>query len=254
VIGDEVLGGKVQDGNSHYFSKYCTRHGIALRRVEVVPDEEPIIIESVTRMSRDYDMVITCGGIGPTHDDITYNSIGKAFGVPLSLEPASLQRMKEFRKDVDWTQDTPQNKARIKMVTLPIDTSRSVVGEQVFFADGTYTPLCIVNGNVHILPGVHRTFCQMLEGYEPVLRSKLAVPAQQVYRIVIETPKPESEVAEYLEGLAERIKAKGVKVGSYPHRGDRPNTVDIVGTEKAFMESIVPEVLANVDGTRKLDA
>jgi molybdopterin biosynthesis enzyme len=66
IIGDEVLGGKTQDTNSNFFAKYCFKHGIALKRIEVIPDDEADIIETVRRMSSNYDFVITSGGIGPT--------------------------------------------------------------------------------------------------------------------------------------------------------------------------------------------
>ena len=85
IIGDEVLGGKVRcihcsqrrekhwsnkhktvDTNSAYFAKYCFDLGIALKRIEVIPDDEAEIIEASQRMSARYDFVVTSGGIGPT--------------------------------------------------------------------------------------------------------------------------------------------------------------------------------------------
>jgi molybdenum cofactor synthesis domain-containing protein len=251
VIGDEVLGGKIREGNGHFFSKYCTRNGIALRRIEVIPDEEVEIVEAVKRMSTKYDFVVTSGGIGPTHDDITYASIAKAFDLPLTLEEECFKRYRESRTDIDWATPSPQNEARKKMVTLPLDLTRKIVDEQIFFTEGSWTPMCVVNGNVHILPGVHSLFIRMLEAYEPVLVTKLAVPGGQVYRIVIETPMPESEVAPYLEKLAEKVKDKGVKVGSYPHNDKKNNTVDLVGKDKEYMESLVPEIEENVKGKLK---
>jgi molybdopterin-biosynthesis enzyme MoeA-like protein len=66
IIGDEVLGGKTVDTNSAYFAKFCFSLGINLRRIEVIADDEGEIVEAVQRMSKNYDMVVTSGGIGPT--------------------------------------------------------------------------------------------------------------------------------------------------------------------------------------------
>jgi len=66
IIGDEVLGGKTVDTNSAYFAKFCFSLGIALKRIEVIADDEDEIIEAARRMSKNYDLVVTSGGIGPT--------------------------------------------------------------------------------------------------------------------------------------------------------------------------------------------
>jgi molybdopterin-biosynthesis enzyme MoeA-like protein len=198
--------------------------------------------------------VVTSGGIGPTHDDITYSSISKAFNLPLVLEPETYARLRQFskKKIEDWDADTTEVRAKKKMAILPLDRSRKIKDEQIYFSHNeAMTPLVVVNGNVHILPGVSFLFRSMLEAYEPVLKTKLAKPKQKVYRIVIETPMGESEVAGYLEALAERVKSKGVKVGSYPTLDERPNTVDLVGTDCDFMESLVEEVVKEVKGKRR---
>jgi len=79
IIGDEVLSSKTMDTNSAHFgnpldtltlAKYCFELGIELKRIEVIADDEGEIVEAVKRMSHNYDMVVTSGGIGPTHDDM----------------------------------------------------------------------------------------------------------------------------------------------------------------------------------------
>jgi len=66
IIGDEVLGGKTNDTNSNYLAKFCFSLGINLKRIEVIADDEEEIVETARRMSRNYDFVVTSGGIGPT--------------------------------------------------------------------------------------------------------------------------------------------------------------------------------------------
>ncbi|KAI2635146.1 molybdopterin binding domain-containing protein [Xylaria nigripes] len=257
VIGDEVLGGKTVDTNSAFMAKWCFSLGINLKRVETIEDDEDEIMEAVRRMSARYDFVVTSGGIGPTHDDITYQSIAKAFGLPLKLHEEAYERMKRLSKphksqpDFSWDVDSPAKTARLRMVTLPIDESRSL-DKQVLFPQGElWVPVSVVNGNVHILPGVPRIFESLLEGLKRFIVDRLVDPdGKGICRVIISTPLPESSVAAYLTELAAKVASKGVKVGSYPRWGKENNTVTLVGRDKTYLESLVPEVLANVEGKR----
>ncbi|KAK4692505.1 hypothetical protein P7C71_g4719, partial [Lecanoromycetidae sp. Uapishka_2] len=130
IIGDEVLGGKTVDTNSAYLAKFCFKLGMSLKRVEVIGDDEAEIVEAARRMSDNYDFVITSGGIGPTHDDITYQSIAKAFELKLVEHQAALDRMKKLSKphpsQPNFSHDVPSPalEAKKRMIRLPIDTSR----------------------------------------------------------------------------------------------------------------------------------
>jgi molybdopterin-biosynthesis enzyme MoeA-like protein len=192
-----------------------------------------------------------------SHDDITYQSIAKAFRLPLTLHDESLQRMirmhrQSFRQpNFDWTTPSDALTARKRMVELPLDQHRPLEDQVVFTSDDLWVPLNIVNGNVHILPGVPRLFTSMLEGYKPMLRPKLADPSGKGdYRIIIETPLPESAVAGYLTRLQKAVDHKGVKVGSYPRWGSKRNTVTLVGKDREFMDGLVADVVKEVEGKR----
>ncbi|KAE8378750.1 MoaB/Mog domain-containing protein [Aspergillus bertholletiae] len=257
IIGDEVLGGKTIDTNSAYFAKYCFSLGIQLKRVEVIADDESEIIEAVSRMSNNYDFVVTSGGIGPTHDDITYESIAKAFGLKLRLHQGAFERMKKLSKphpmqpQFDWDTPSPGLTAKLRMVELPHDDTLSEEQQATFVADDMWVPIAIVNGNVHILPGVPRLFEKLLEHMKPTLLPRLTDPeGKGIYRYLFSTPLPESAVAPYLTDLATRTSSRGIKVGSYPRWGKKRNTVTLVGTDKDFMDSLVSEVEENVQGTR----
>ena len=80
VIGDEILSGRTQDVNTHYIANYLAQIGVDLREVRVVPDVEEEIVAAVNALRARYSYVFTTGGIGPTHDDITADAIGRAFG------------------------------------------------------------------------------------------------------------------------------------------------------------------------------
>ncbi|PBP25557.1 Molybdopterin binding protein [Diplocarpon rosae] len=271
IIGDEVLGGKVWQHlqfeskiagattrtNSAYMAKFCFKLGMALKRIEVIADDEAEIVEAVQRMSTTYDFVVTSGGIGPTHDDITYQSIAKAFSLPLILHDEAFAKMKKLSKphpsqpNFSWDVPSPALKAKLRMIELPTDTSRPLAQQVIFPQEDLWVPVACINGNVHVLPGVPRLFERLLDGLKPVLIPRLSDPeGKGIFRVLISTPQSESAVAAYLTELARRVEPRGVKVGSYPRWGKKNNTVTLVGRDREFLESLVPEVEQNVDGKR----
>ncbi|KAK1507546.1 molybdenum cofactor synthesis domain-containing protein [Colletotrichum tamarilloi] len=256
IIGDEVLGGKTVDTNSAYMAKWCFSLGINLKRVEVIEDDESEIVEAVRRMSDRYDFVVTSGGIGPTHDDITYQSIAKAFDLPLVLNQEAFEKMKKLSKphpgqpNFDWDVDSPALQAKLRMVILPTDEKRDPKKQFVFPHEDLWVPVNVVNGNIHILPGVPRLFEKLLDGLKPGIVPRLTDPeGKGLCRVLISTPLPESAVAGYLTQLAAKVEPKGVKVGSYPRWGQN-GTVTLVGRDQAYIESIVAEVVQGVEGKR----
>ena len=136
-----------------------------------------------------------------------------------------------------WDEPSPALEAKKRMIRLPIDTSRSEEGQVQFVNDDLWVPISVVNGNVHILPGVPKLFTALLDGLKPLLLPRLTDPeGKGVYRILISTPMAESAVAPYLTDLAGRTASKNIKVGSYPRWGRKRNTVTLVGRDKAYME------------------
>jgi molybdopterin-biosynthesis enzyme MoeA-like protein len=171
-----------------------------------------------------------------SHDDITYQSIAKAFGLKLKLHQEAYERMKKLSKphpsqpNFSWDEDTPARKAKLRMVELPTDESRDLKKQVIFPHEDLWVPVACINGNVHILPGIPRLFEKLLDGLKPLLTPRLSDPeGKGNYRILISTPQAESEVATYLTELAGRVEPKGVKVGSYPRWGKNTNTVTLVG-------------------------
>src|SRR6476659_6606990 len=94
VIGDEILSGRTKDKNIGYIAEYLTEIGIDLREVRVVADVEEDIVNAVNALRARYDHVLTTGGIGPTHDDITADAIAKAFGVAIDFDPRAIAILK----------------------------------------------------------------------------------------------------------------------------------------------------------------
>src|SRR6201987_990531 len=95
VIGDEILSGRTKDKNIGYITEYLTRLGIDVLEVRVVGDEEAAIVAAVNALRVRYGYVFTTGGIGPTHDDITAESVAKAFGVPIDYDPRAVKILKD---------------------------------------------------------------------------------------------------------------------------------------------------------------
>lgn len=104
---------------------------------------------------------------GPRHDDITYQSIAKAFNLPIKLYPEAYERMKKLSKPrpgegpFDWDVDSPARKAKLRMVELPTDDAIPAEKQFLFPRQDLWVPVAVVNGNVHILPGVPR-LCKSL--------------------------------------------------------------------------------------------
>ena len=137
------------------------------------------------------------------------------------------------------------------MIELPYDKNVPDDQQVIFAAEDLWVPISVVNGNIHILPGIPRLFEKMLTGLKATLLPRLVDPeGKGVHRIMFSTPLPESEVAGYLTELSSKVDSKGVKVGSYPRWGKSRNTVTLVGKDKDYMESLVSEVEQGVNGRR----
>src|ERR1700710_2368550 len=90
VIGDEILSGRTQDTNVATIAQFLAPYGIDLAEVRFVPDIEGEIVAAVNALRGHYTYVFTTGGIGPTHDDITADAIGAAFGLPVQHHPEAM--------------------------------------------------------------------------------------------------------------------------------------------------------------------
>lgn len=154
----------------------------------------------------------------------------------------------------DWETPSPQLEAKLRMVRLPIDKTRPDEEQVIFTAkDKLWVPVSVVNGNVHILPGVPRLFTSLLDGLQPKFLTRVSDPeGKGLYRLVIGTPKSESSISGYLTELAKKVEPKGVKVGSYPRWGKKNNTVQLVGKDKEYIDSLLSEIEKSVDG-KKVD-
>lgn len=258
IIGDEVLNGKISDTNSKFFAKYCFALGLDLQKVEVVPDDEADIVESIQRLAKRYDFVVTSGGIGPTHDDITYEAIAKAFDMSVEQHADTVERMTRLsRRKIDFS-DTEARTAQLRMASFPVarpQGSSAVLSELpntvtvTYVAEDLWVPIVCVGGKVNILPGVPSLFTRLLEGIKPELEKNIDQSRQQV-RFFVMTDLPESVMAPYLRRLQARVDEKDVKIGSYPHMELKKNTVSIIGRkgDVEYLREVVKDVEKNLKG------
>jgi molybdopterin-biosynthesis enzyme MoeA-like protein len=150
-----------------------------------------------------------------------------------------------------WDDPSPALTAKLRMVQLPTDGTKPDEDQVLFVKEDLWVPISVVNGNVHILPGVPRLFEKLLDGMKPLLLPRLTDPeGKGMYRLLFSTPLAESAAASYLTELASKVEPRGVKVGSYPRWEKSRNTVTLVGRDQAFMDSLIPEVEKAVQGRR----
>ncbi len=195
VIGDEILSGRTKDKNIGYIAEYLTNIGIDLREVRVVADVEDDIVAALNALRSRYDHVFTTGGIGPTHDDITADSVAKAFGVPIDVDPRArallLERIPEDQL----------NEARLRMARIP--EGATLIENPVSKAPG------FTIGNVHVMAGVPSIMQAMLDGLAP----RLATGRKMLSRSVSAGLK-EGDIAGPLGAL--QAEFPDVSMGSYP--------------------------------------
>lgn len=199
IIGNEILTGKIQDTNTATLAKTLFSRGVDLVKAEVVRDVRGEIVDSVQRL-RDQvgpnGFVFTSGGIGPTHDDITYEAIASAFGLKLALHEETAERMRVYYESQGKTLNGP----RLRMATLP-------EGCEVLYTPGLWVPLVVLQ-NVYILPGIPRLFTQMLNAN----KERFSGPLSTAF--ILYTHQGEGDLAEPLTRIA--LEFADVAIGSYP--------------------------------------
>jgi molybdenum cofactor synthesis domain-containing protein len=199
IIGDEILSGRTQDTNLNFIAKYLGTYGVDLAEARVVPDIEDEIVTALNHLRGRYDYVITTGGIGPTHDDITADSVAKAFGVSLYEHPDIIAMMTSR-----WAGEL--NAARRRMARVP--EGGSLVKNAVQGPPGFQI------GNVFVLAGVPQIMRGMMEDVGPRLRTGKVVIA----RTVRVTGSGEGVIAAPLEAIAKAH--PDLSLGSYPFYGE----------------------------------
>ncbi|RMF70601.1 MAG: competence/damage-inducible protein A [Alphaproteobacteria bacterium] len=223
VIGDEILSGRTQDRNIATIARWLGARGIALKEVRIVPDEEEAIITAVRALKDMVDYLFTTGGIGPTHDDITAESIAKALDRPLVVHEEAYRRLCAYYGIERFTP------ARQRMARTP---------EGAVLIDN---PISIAPGfrveNIFVLAGVPEIAAAMLDSLESMITGGPPLKSR-----VLDVPLPESAFADALTAIAGRFPT--VRIGSYPYYRDGRAGAQIVlrGRDESRLEEAVAAV------------
>ena len=196
VIGDEILSGRTQDKNIAQLATWLNVQGIRLCESRVVPDVEEAIVAAVNALRTTHDYLFTTGGIGPTHDDITVDSIAAALGVGVIVHPEGRAILEAY-----YASRGGLTEARLRMARVP--EGAGLITNRVSGAPG------IRIQNIFIMAGVPHITAGMLDGLTGTLEGGRPVVSLTVGGFV-----PESEVADLLRAT-ERAH-DGVSIGSYP--------------------------------------
>jgi molybdenum cofactor synthesis domain-containing protein len=229
IIGDEILSGRTQDTNLNFIAKYLGTYGVDLAEARVVADIKEEIIAALNALRAKYDYVITTGGIGPTHDDITADSVAEAFGVKLHEHPEIIEMMTSRWQGVELTP------ARRRMARVPEG------GELVRGGQG---PPGFSIENVFVLAGVPMVMRGMMDSVVPRLRTGAVVIAKTV-RV---EGAGEGVIAEPLAALAKAHPE--LSLGSYPFFGQQGYGSNLVvrGRDAAAVEDVVAKLIEALSG------
>lgn len=222
VIGDEILSGRTQDTNTHYLAGQLTEAGISLEEVRVVSDIHDRIVAAVREMSATYDHVFTSGGIGPTHDDITADAVGAAFGASVGVR-GDARALLQAHYD---KQGMELNEARLRMARIP--DGATLIDNPVSVAPGFKI------GNVHVMAGVPSVMKAMVASVLPTLTGGAPLLSQTLKVI-----RGEGDIAGPLGVLAQAN--PDVSFGSYPFQKDGVYGSNIVvrGPDDARLTEVV---------------
>ncbi|TKT79055.1 competence/damage-inducible protein A [Aquamicrobium sp. LC103] len=231
VIGDEILSGRTKDRNIGHLADVMTAIGIDLKEVRIVPDEEDEIVAAVNALRARHAYVFTTGGIGPTHDDITADSVAKAFGVPCEYDARAYAMMEAHyaARDMEFTE------ARKRMARMPVGAEH--IDNPVSLAPGFRI------GNVHVMAGVPAIFQAMLDNVVPTLRTGVKLLSRTVH-----CPFGEGVIGGPLADIQKAF--PDTIIGSYPKYQDGTFWTELVVRSRSpeSLAAATAAVQAMVDG------
>jgi len=197
IIGNKILSGRTQDKNIAFLSNWLnTKCGITVREVRIIPDVQKTIVDNILLLSKKFNYVFTTGGIGPTHDDITAQSISKAFKVKYEYHPEAYEILERYYGKKKF------NDGRKKMAKMP-------GGAKLIYNPSSAAPGFITK-NVLSLPGVPSILNSMIENCIRYLVKGLKIHSKTINLFTVE-----SNISKQLSLIQKKYK-KFVDIGSYP--------------------------------------
>ena len=228
IIGNEILSGRTQDTNTSTLANWLNSIGVTVNEVRVVPDIEHKIINTLNILKKENNYVFTTGGIGPTHDDITAQSVAKAFGLKYEIHKEAFKILESYYKPGEF------NEGRQKMVWMPKNA-------ELIINPTSGAPGFSVE-NVFCLPGVPSILKSMLGG----LKNKI-VGGQPILSHTISLRTVESEIASSLTKVQDNN--KDVEIGSYPffHAGKLGVSIVIRSEDQSKIDLCNSQILEFIE-------
>jgi molybdenum cofactor synthesis domain-containing protein len=233
IIGNEILSGRTQDTNTSTLAVWLNSKGVKVGEVRIIPDIEKIIIDTLNLLRSNYNYVFTTGGIGPTHDDITAESVSKMFRLKYEIHKEAFKILDKYYKPGEF------NEGRQKMVWMP-------EGANLILNPTSGAPGFNVE-NVFCLPGVPSILKSMLGG----LTNKI-VGGEPILSLTISLRTVESEIANSLTKVQNNN--KDVEIGSYPffQAGKLGVSIVIRSEDQSKIDSCSSQILDFVN-KKKID-
>lgn len=222
IIGNEILSAKVQDANSPYLCHELRALGVEIKRISVIPDDIDVIAEEAAAFSTAYDIVITTGGVGPTHDDVTIEGIAKGLGRRVISHP-------DLERVLQRVYGGRANKAHLRMAQVP-------EGAELFGQPDLIFPVVILK-NIYIFPGVPEILRQKFDAIkerfrdEPFFLKKVFVTAG------------EGAIADHLDAVMREYPA--LMLGSYPalHNPEYKVTLTLESKDPAYLDKALSHLI-----------
>ncbi len=219
VIGDEILSGRTRDANMHHLAQELTKVGINLCEVRIVSDDRDAIVSALNALRSAHDTVVTSGGIGPTHDDITADCVAAAFDVPIDVreDARALLQAHYDSRGMEF------NDARKRMARIP--EGARLIENPVSIAPGFSI------GNVHVMAGVPSVFQAMVASVIPTLTGGAPILSQ-----TLRVDRGEGDIAGPLGQIAADF--PDLSIGSYPfqHNGAYGSNIVVRGSDGARVD------------------
>ncbi len=228
IIGNEILSGRTKDTNTSTLATWLNLLGIKVEEVRVIPDKKKIIIDTVNLFRTKFNYVFTSGGIGPTHDDITSESVSEAFGITYGAHKKAFKILEQYYKPGEF------NEGRQKMAWMPIEAK--LILNPTSGAPGFNVE------NVFCLPGVPSILKAMLGGIQNEIAG-----GDPILSHTINLRTVESEIAKSLSEV--QNKNDDIEIGSYPFFKAGKLGVSLVlrGTDKKKIETCNNDILKFVN-------
>lgn len=227
IIGDEILNGFTMESNMLVTSKALTSIGIPLKHVAIIPDDVQSIQTEVLRLAQKYDIIITSGGIGPTHDDVTLKGIASALGQNITCNPIMMKHLHDIHST-----DSTLDESTTRLAMLPeLSQLHFPPPPDDYHSNGNKTWPILQCDNIYILPGIPQFFAQKMSLLVKYFLAKN--PVMEKRKIILDVE--ERKIVSMLDSVVQRYShdhdsQQGVKFGSYPFV-DHPEFKTIITLE-----------------------